>query len=201
MTLPLLYTFRRCPYAIRARMALIRAGQAFEPVEVSLRDKPAALLAASPKATVPVLVLPDATVLAESLEIMRWALEKPDPDGWWTRAQTTPNRELLALCDGAFKHHLDRYKYPGRYDDAPDPPAHRDQARALLLVPLEQRLHVAPYLGGEQACATDIAIFPFVRQFAAVDRDWFARQTLPATQRWLSAWMASALFAAAMVKL
>jgi len=147
-----------------------------------------------------VMVLPDATVLDESLDIMRWALEDPDPDGWWARAQTAENIELLAVCDGAFKHHLDRYKYPERFDDAQDHLVHRDQALATLLLPLEQRLHDAPWLGGEHACATDIAIFPFVRQFAAVDRDWFAQQALPATQRWLSTWLDSPLFAAAMLK-
>ncbi len=201
MTLPLLYTFRRCPYAIRSRMALIKAGRVFEPVEVSLRNKPAVMLAVSPKGTVPVMVLPDATVLDESLDIMRWALESPDPDGWWERAQTAQNLELLAACDGAFKHHLDRYKYAGRYDGAQSSVMHRDQAVATMLLPLEQRLQLEPYLGGSQACATDIAIFPFVRQFAAVTPDWFAQQALPSTQHWLHGWIDSTLFAAAMVKL
>ena len=132
--LPLLYTFRRCPYAMRARMALLQAGRDFEAVEVSLRDKPASLLALSPKATVPVLQLADGSVIDESWDIMRWALGTPDAQGWWSRAQSPENLDLLRRNDGDFKHHLDRWKYPQRYaGETLTPDAHRDRAVDVLL--------------------------------------------------------------------
>lgn len=198
--LPLLYSYRRCPYAMRARMALLVAGVAFDAHEIVLRDKPAAMLALSPKGTVPVLALPDGTVLEQSLDIMGWALSARDADGWWSRAQDASNLALLAQCDGPFKHHLDRTKYPGRFDGT-DPTVHRTQAVDALLRPLDERLRQAAQLGGDTPCATDLAIFPFVRQFAAVDPAWFAAQPLPALQAWLSGWLAHALFTAAMAKL
>jgi len=197
---PLLYTYRRCPYAMRARMALAQAQISFAAHEIALRDKPAGLLAASPKGTVPVLVLPDGEVIDESLDIMRWAFQGRDDGGWWERAGTPANQELIALNDGPFKQHLDRYKYPGRYDPA-DPALHRDLAVRCLLQPLEQRLAGQPYLGGSQACAADLAIFPFARQYRAVAPDWFDGQPLPATQRWLHAWINGELFNACMKKL
>jgi glutathione S-transferase len=200
MTRPLLYTYRRCPYAMRARMALIHAGIAFDAHEITLRNKPAALLAASPKGTVPVLVLPDGTVLEESLHIMRWAFDGRDAAGWWSRSQSPENQALTALNDGPFKQQLDRYKYPEKFDPN-ERNWQRDQARAGLLQTLEQRLSAQPCLGGTTPCATDLAIFPFVRQFRAVDTDWFDAQALPATQQWLQAWLQSELFKACMRKL
>jgi glutathione S-transferase len=197
---PLLYTYRRCPYAMRARMALLHAGIAFDAHEITLRDKPMGLLAASPKGTVPVMVLPSGTVLEESLHIMRWALDAHDAAGWWQRAQAPANQALTLLNDGPFKQQLDRYKYPEKWDHS-ERTAHRDQARAGLLHALEQRLSTQPCLGGATPCATDLAIFPFVRQFRAVDAHWFDAQTLPATQQWLQGWLQSALFGACMRKL
>ena len=192
---PRLYTFRRCPYAMRARLALLQAGRNFEAVEVILRDKPASLLALSPKATVPVLHLPDGSVIDESWDIMRWALTAPDPQGWWARAQSSANLELVQRNDGDFKRHLDRWKYPQREpSDRLSPAAHRDAAIAALLQPLEARLRHAPCLGGATPCATDLAVLPFVRQFAAVDPGWFAAQNLLAVQSWLRGWLASPLF-------
>lgn len=200
--LPRLYTFRRCPYAMRARMALLQAGRAFEAVEVSLRDKPASLLALSPKATVPVLQLPEGRVIEESWDIMRWALAAPDAQGWWARAQSPENLDLVHRNDGDFKQHLDRWKYPQRYANGTlTPDAHRDRALDVLLRPLEARLHGAPCLGGATPCATDLALLPFVRQFAAVQPAWFAALDLPAVQAWLNGWLASPLFAACMAKL
>ncbi|HEY1090011.1 MAG TPA: glutathione S-transferase [Burkholderiaceae bacterium] len=197
---PLLYSYRRCPYAMRARMALLQAGCTFDVFEISLRDKPPALLSLSPKGTVPVLHLPDGQVLEQSWDIMRWALESEDKQGWWTKAQSTENLDLLSRNDGAFKQHLDRYKYPDRYPEA-SRDAQRAQAVAALLLPLQQRLQAQPYLGGDTPCATDLAIFPFVRQFAAIEPAWFASQPWPALQSWLVAWLSSALFEACMVKL
>lgn len=199
---PLLYSYRRCPYAMRARMALIQARRDFHAVEIVLRDKPAALLALSPKGTVPVLQLPDGRVLDESWDIMAWALESEDSAGWWRAAQSAENLDLLQCNDGDFKHHLDRYKYPERYpEEVRSRDALRAHAVAALLVPLEARLQSQPYLGGAIPCATDLAIFPFVRQFAGVEPRWFADQKLPALQAWLAAWLSSSLFEACMTRL
>ena len=200
MSIPLLYTYRRCPYAMRARMALLQAGVDYEPFEIVLRDKPAQMLAASPKGTVPVLVLSDGTVLEQSLDIMAWAFAQTgDAQGWWARAQTADNLALQAACDGPFKHHLDRTKYPERFADAQGRAHHRAQALAVL-APLEARLRAAPQLGGQTPCVADIGIFPFVRQFAATDPAWWAAQPLPAVQAWLAAWLADPLFERAMRK-
>ncbi len=183
-------------------MALLQAGHAFHAFEVDLRDKPAAMLALSPKGTVPVLQLPDGRVLQESWDIMRWAWAGDDRDGWWSRAQSAQNLELLQRNDGDFKQQLDRYKYPERYLDETCPrEAHRAHAVATLLVLLEERLQQQPYLGGAAPCATDMAIFPFVRQFAAVEPQWFAGQALPALQAWLAGWLGSRLFEVCMSKL
>jgi glutathione S-transferase len=199
MSAPLLYTYRRCPYAMRARMALIISGIAFDAHEISLRDKPVAMLAASPKGTVPVLVLNHGEVLEESLHIMRWAFDQGSAY-WWIGAQTPNNQALIELNDGAFKQQLDRYKYPERYV-ANERELHREQAIDGLLTVLERQLSKHAYLGGEVACAADIAIFPFVRQFRAVDEVWFDAQALPATQKWLQNWLQSALFERCMKKL
>lgn len=202
MTIPLLYTYRRCPFAMRARMALLQAGVACEAHEVSLRDKPAAMLALSPKGTVPVLVLPDGQVLEQSLDIMQWAFaQTADAQTWWARAQTADNQALMAVCDGHFKHHLDRYKYPQRYADAQDRAHHQKQALALLLEPLNQALQRTGLLGGTTPCAADIGIFPFVRQCAAVDPAWFEALPLPQLQAWLAGWLSHPLFAVAMKKM
>lgn len=200
---PLLYTYRRCPYAMRARMALQQAGVAFDAFEIVLRDKPADLLALSPKGTVPVLRLPDGTVLEQSLDIVRWAFTtNGDAQGWWARAQSDANLALLATCDGAFKHHLDRTKYPERFGEPADVKAqHHAQAVQVLLRRLDARLQHSDQLGGATPCATDIAIFPFVRQFAAVEPTWFDALPLPGLQGWLRGWLAHDLFNRAMVKL
>lgn len=200
-TLPLLYSYRRCPYAMRARLALLQARQPFQTFEIVMRDKPAELLVLSPKGTVPVLRLPDGTVLEESLDIMRWALEPHDAQGWWRRAQSDDNLALLRTNDGEFKRLLDRYKYPERYPQESTPrEATRAQAVETLLLPLETRLQAQRYLGGALPCAADLAIFPFVRQFAAVQPDWFASQPLPAVQAWLAEWLGNRLFAVCMTK-
>lgn len=197
---PLLYTYRRCPYAMRARMALLQASIEFDAHEIVLRNKPAEMLAVSPKGTVPVLVLPDGRVLEESLDIMRWALEGQDRRGWWSRARTPDNLDLIARNDGPFKQQLDRYKYPARFASTA-PSCHRDLAVSGLLQALEHRLAMEPCLGGQEPCAADLAIFPFVRQFRAVDPGWFDGQALRATQHWLQGWLESELFQRCMMKL
>lgn len=200
---PLLYTYRRCPYAMRARMALLQAGVAFDAFEIVLRDKPAEMLTLSPKGTVPVLRLPEGQVLEQSLDIVRWAFEHTgDTDGWWARAQSAVNLDLLLACDGPFKHHLDRTKYPERWGEGSDLKVHhRQRAVAALLEPLDAQLRSTGQLGGQAACAADIAIVPFVRQFAAVDPAWFQTLPLPALRAWLGGWLSAPLFHTAMAKL
>ena len=200
MIRPLLYTYRRCPYAMRARMALLEADVAFDAYEIVLRDKPADMLAASPKGTVPVMVLPSGEVIEESLDIMRWAFEQHNDAHWWKESQTPRNQALVALNDGAFKKQLDTYKYPERFAPG-ESVRQRDMAIGDFFLQLEQRLSAQKYLGGDLACAADLAIFPFVRQFRAVNEKWFDAQALPATQAWLHAWLQSELFERCMKKL
>ena len=202
MSKPLLYTYRRCPYAMRARMALLQAGVAYQAHELtSLHDKPAEMLSLSPKGTVPVLLLPTGEVLEQSLDIMRWAFaQTADSEAWWSRGQTADNQKLWSVCDADFKHHLDRYKYPQRYSDAMGAEHHAAQAIAVLLQPLEMKLKDQPQLGGATPCAADIGIFPFVRQFAAVQPAWFDTLPLPAVKAWLAGWLAHPLFEKVMVK-
>jgi glutathione S-transferase len=186
---------------MRARMALLQSGRTVDVLEIVLRDKPASLLAISPKGTVPVLQLPDGGVIDESWDIMRWAFDGPDPAGWWSRAQSAPNLELLRRLDGPFKRLLDRYKYPERFADGGlSGAAARDAARDELLLALEGRLRMQPQLGGATPCALDLAVFPFVRQFARVDEAWFGGQALPSVQHWLHAWVHGDLFAACMAR-
>ena len=192
--LPILYSFRRCPYAIRARLALAVSGQTYTLHEVLLRDKPAALLAASPKGTVPVLVLPDGRVIDQSLDIMRWALERNDPQQWLKPPNTTLDAMLaqIAQCDGPFKQALDHCKYPQRYPDSE--PAQAWTAASEWLATLEATLTRSAYLCSAQAGLADVAIFPFVRQFAAIDPAWWLAQPWPNLQRWLQQWLDTALF-------
>ncbi len=191
--LPILYSFRRCPYAMRARMAIVVSGIRVELREVVLRDKPPELIEASAKATVPVLVLPDGKVIEESLDVMRWALGQNDPEDWLDGEDA----DLIEQNDGPFKAALDRYKYPHRYglDDS-----FHDRAKGFaMLAALDEKLADAPFLGGERRKLTDIAIFPFVRQFAATDHAWFDEH-LPGLQQWLQQMLASDLFANIMLR-
>jgi glutathione S-transferase len=192
--LPILYSFRRCPYAMRARMAIAVSGVEAEHREILLRDKPAEMLAVSPKGTVPVLILPSGQVIDESLDVMRWALAQNDPLGWLGHIDD----DLIASNDGPFKAALDRYKYPHRYDLI-DGLAHRELALAHLHS-LSERLSDRPYLAGPSAGFTDIALFPFVRQFAATDQDWFSQLPMPNLHRWLNALLSAPLFQQIMVK-
>lgn len=191
---PILYSFRRCPYAMRARLALLASGTICEIREVKLAAKPADLIAVSPKATVPVLVLPDGRVIDQSLDIMRWALDRNDPEDWLARADDA----LIAANDGPFKYHLDRYKYRDRHGS--DPVAHRAEGLKMLEA-LERRLAVAAHLCGNAPGLADAAIMPFVRQFAQTDRPWFDEQRLPRIQDWLARQLATPRFAAAMIRL
>lgn len=198
--LPVLYSFRRCPYAMRARMSLASAGIRCELREVVLRAKPAEMIAISPKATVPVLQLPSGEVIDESFDIMRWALEQRDPENWLNPSGASAEQAfaLIEQTETMFKPHLDRYKYPDRYPDI-SATEHRSSACRFIEL-LEERLTVPPYLFGEQACIADIAIFPFVRQFAQTDRDWFEASPYQQTQSWLEELSTAERFDIAMTK-
>lgn len=193
-SLPILYSFRRCPYAIRARLALLASDTVCVIREVKLSAKPAEMYVASPKATVPVLVLPDGEVIDESLDIMRWALARHDPAGWLVGDSVA----LIETNDGRFKHHLDRAKYPERY--ASDAAIER-AACVNLLRALEDRLTASPYLCGAAFGLADAALLPFVRQFASIDRASFDIQPMPHVRGWLDRFTASRLFDTAMVRL
>lgn len=186
MTDHVLYSFRRCPFAIRARLAMAVSGVRHELREVRLSDKPAEMLAASPKGTVPVLVTAGGVMIEESLAIMRWALRIRDPDDWLARDDPA----LIATNDAVFKHHLDRYKYPDRYGS--DPARHRDLGFEFLQ-DLETRIKVGGHLCGTKTGLTDAAVMPFVRQFAGVDRAWFDDLPLPRLKVWLADHLASIL--------
>ena len=199
-SLPILYSFRRCPYAIRARMALLSSGLNFEIREVLLRDKPASMLAYSPKGTVPVLVLPDGEVIDESLDVMNWALQQSDPDGW---LDTPPGSAkeidgLIERNDGEFKSHLDRYKYSTRYEGT-NPQEHRNAAEQFL-TELNSQLTTQKYLAGDHASLVDVALFPFIRQFANTDREWFDGLQYEPLQNWLKGFLSSERFAQSMRK-
>jgi len=190
---PLLYSFRRCPYAIRARLGLLFAEQSYRTHEVSLKDKPASMLAISPKGEVPVLQLVDGTVIDESLDIILWALRANDPLGLLMPDKPLePMLDLIALNDGEFKHWLDCYKYADRHPEHPEA-YYRDQADDYLRG-LDQRLSQSNYLFGEKISVADIAIMPFIRQFAHVDKDWFDNAHYPKLQDWLQTWLSSEEF-------
>lgn len=206
--LPILYSFRRCPYAMRARLAIAASGVTCQLREVVLRDKPEALRLASPKATVPVLVLPDGKVIDESLDIMHWALGIQDPQHYLQPEQgsTEQMRALVAANDGPFKKHLDCYKYPDRHTDdeaftdaSSFSAQHRAQASEQLMG-LNARIEEQGYLMGSRPCLADLAIAPFVRQFAQVDRAWFDAQPWPALSAWLLKFQARPLFLSIMDK-
>ena len=201
---PVLYSFRRCPYAMRARLALAAAGMqpghALELREVALKAKPPELVAASAKATVPVMVLPDGRVIEESLAIMRWALEQRDPQGWlsgWSSAERERMEALVAENDGPFKHHLDRFKYPDRYPGETSEP-HRHAAVAILSRWSEQ-LSAGGWLLGDRPCLADWALLPFVRQFRLADPEGFdAEPGLAPLKGWLACFLEGPELAAVM---
>lgn len=195
-----LYTFRRCPYAMRGRMGLSIAGVPVLVREVVLRDKPAEMLEASPKGTVPVLLTSSGDIVDESLDVMRWALAQNDPEGWLD-ADPDTTHELIARNDGPFKRALDRYKYPNRYSDEDLVPGAARASGLEILQDLDARITAQ---GGQLVRAerslADIAIFPFIRQFAHTDMDWFNAQDLPALQAWLEGHKQSSLFKGVMKK-
>jgi len=201
MTLPILYSFRRCPYAMRARMAIAASKQNVQLREIVLKHKPAELLAISPNKTIPVLQITEADitpqVIDESLEIMVWALSNNDPEQWLNASL----QEMLAFIDindFEFKPWLDKYKYSDRHPEYTQT-YYREQAEEFLIL-LEMRLSVNKYLFADYLTLADIAIFPFIRQFASVDQQWFEQNDYPLVQKWLTLLINSELFIASMKK-
>lgn len=195
MTRPILWTFRRCPYAMRARLAIASAGVEVELREILLRDKPALFLEASPKGTVPVVEAED-QVIEESLDVMLWALNQNDPEGW--RDMPSNGFDLIAEADGPFKSALDRYKYASRHADV-DVATEQHKA-GLFLHRLDEMLEGRAFLLADSPRFADMAILPFVRQFAHVDLTWFEAQPWSNVTRWLANFKTSDRFAHIMAK-
>lgn len=200
MSMPTLYSFRRCPYAMRARMALRYSSVALNVVEVSLKAKPPEMLALSSKGTVPVLSL-DGRVIEQSLEIMQWALEQNDPQDWLLKDDPAAQQLSTALIeanDQTFKLHLNRYKYAERYPE--HPMEHYRAEGEVFLRKLDELLQQRAYLVADHLSLADIALAPFIRQFAHVDREWFAQTPYRHLQAWLQGILESDLFTAVMAK-
>jgi glutathione S-transferase len=195
-----LYSFRRCPYAMRARMALRYSGVAVDIVEVSLKAKPAEMLALSSKGTVPVLSV-DGQVIDESLAIMRWALARHDPQDWLLKDDPQAQQAIADLIDEndrVFKVHLNRYKYAERYPEQPMT-FYRAEGEVFLRR-LDELLEGRDYLLAQHPSLADVALMPFVRQFAHVDREWFAQTPYRRLQAWLQRFLESELFTSIMKK-
>ena len=196
----ILYSFRRCPWAMRARLALRYAGCAVQVCEVSMKNKPAQLLALSPKGTVPVLDT-SAGVLDESLDIMRWALAQNDPDDWRLLADPIAAQRGEALIlrnDSTFKAQVNLYKYAERYPEH-SREYYRQQAEPWL-AELEGLLEHQAYLLAEHASLADAALLPLMRQFAGVEPHWFAEADYPRVRGWLQGWLESELFKGVMAR-
>ncbi|MCG3881360.1 glutathione S-transferase [Psychrobacter sp. Ps3] len=196
--LPRLYSFRRCPYAMRARLALLFAELPVELREIVLKNKPSQMLAISPKGTVPVLQLPEGRVIEESRDIMVWALEHNDKQGLLDAKLIKQANDLLDKNDHEFKHWLDHYKYADRYPEMSQ--AEYQERGEVFLQSLETLLNKNAYLLGDSISIADIGIMPFVRQFAHVDRDVFYGLPYPKLQSWLQDWLEHPLFKQAMTK-
>jgi len=196
--LPRLYSFRRCPYAMRARLALLFAELPVELREIVLKNKPSQMLAISPKGTVPVLQLPEGRVIEESRDIMVWALEHNDKQGLLDAKLIKQANDLLDKNDHEFKHWLDHYKYADRYPEMSQ--AEYQERGEVFLQSLEALLSKNAYLLGDSISIADIGIMPFVRQFAHVDRDVFYGLPYPKLQSWLQDWLEHPLFKQAMTK-
>ncbi|WP_041230471.1 glutathione S-transferase [Cycloclasticus sp. P1] len=196
---PILYSFRRCPYAMRARLAIKHAGIKVILREVVLRNKPPAMLAISPKGTVPVLQLPTGEVIDESWEIVHWATSINDSQSLrGSSARVLDANRLVSLNDNEFKQHLDHYKYADRFPDF-SAEHYRTQAEAFLSL-LDQRLAAHSFLLDDEPSIADIGIFPFIRQFAHVDINWFKQTPYPYLQRWFEHFLSSELFTSIMNK-
>jgi len=196
--LPILYSFRRCPYAMRARLAIHISGQKCELREVLLRDKPPSMLEYSPKGTVPVLVLQDGNVIDESLDVIDWALNLNDPGDWQRSKDTKKTKELIKINDGEFKYHLDRYKYSKRYDNE-DPEFHRKKCLKFI-ESVNNELNNSKYIFDDNISYADIVVLPFIRQFRIADIEWFDSLPYDNLKKWLSSFLDSSLLNSIMKK-
>jgi len=196
--LPILYSFRRCPYAMRARMAIHISGQKCELREVLLRDKPPSMLEYSAKGTVPVLILQDGKVIDESLDVIDWALNLNDPDDWQRSKDTKKTKELIKINDGEFKYHLDRYKYSKRYDNE-DPEFHRKKCLKFI-ESVNNELNNSKYIFDDNISYADIVVLPFIRQFRIADIEWFDSLPYNNLKKWLSGFLDSTLLNSIMKK-
>ena len=196
--LPILYSFRRCPYAMRARMAIHISDQRCELREVLLRDKPPSMLEYSAKGTVPVLILQDGKVIDESLDVIDWALNLNDPDNWQRSKDTKKTKELIKINDGEFKYHLDRYKYSKRYDNE-DPEFHRKKCLKFI-ESVNNELNNSKYIFDDNISYADIVLLPFIRQFRIADIDWFDALPYNNLKKWLSGFLDSTLLNSIMKK-
>ena len=196
--LPILYSFRRCPYAMRARMAIHISGQKCQLREVLLRDKPPSMLEYSAKGTVPVLILQDGKVIDESLDVIDWALNLNDPDDWQRSKDTKKTKELIKINDGEFKYHLDRYKYSKRYDNE-DPEFHRKRCLKFI-ESINNELNNSEYIFDDNISYADIVLLPFIRQFRIADIEWFDSLPYDNLKKWLSRFLDSSLLNSSMKK-
>ena len=196
--LPILYSFRRCPYAMRARMAIHISGQRCELREVLLRDKPPSMLEYSAKGTVPVLILQDGKVIDESLDVIDWALNLNDPDDWQRSKDKEKTKELIKINDGEFKYHLDRYKYSKRYDNE-DPEFHRKKCLKFI-ESINNELNNSEYIFDDNISYADIVLLPFIRQFRIADMEWFDSLPYNNLKKWLSSFLDSSLLNSIMKK-
>ena len=196
--LPILYSFRRCPYAMRARMAIHISSQKCEIREVLLRDKPPSMLEYSSKGTVPVLVLQSGEVIDESLDVIDWALNLNDPDNWQRSKNNEKTKELIKINDGEFKYHLDRYKYSKRYDNE-DPEFHRKKCLSFI-EKVNSELQNSKYIFDDAISYIDISLLPFIRQFRIADNEWFDELPYENVKSWLSNFLNSELLKSIMFK-
>ena len=196
--LPILYSFRRCPYAMRARMAIHISSQKCEIREVLLRDKPPSMLEYSSKGTVPVLVLQSGEVIDESLDVIDWALNLNDPDNWQRSKDNEKTKELIKINDGEFKYHLDRYKYSKRYDNE-DPEFHRKKCLSFI-EKVNSELQNSKYIFDDAISYIDISLLPFIRQFRIADNEWFDELPYENVKSWLSKFLDSSLLNSIMKK-
>ncbi len=196
--LPILYSFRRCPYAMRARMAIHISQQKCEIREVLLKDKPPSMMEYSAKGTVPVLVLQSGKVIDESLDVIDWALNLNDPYNWKRSKDLGKTKELIKINDGDFKFHLDRYKYSKRYENE-DPNFHREKCLTFIKM-INEELKDSKYIYDNEISYIDISLLPFIRQFRIADNDWFDELPYENVKSWLSNFIDSKLLKSVMPK-
>ena len=201
MNLPILYSLRRCPYCVRARLSLLLAQQSVMLRDVVTSNLPAEMLKASPKGTVPVLVMSDSSVIDESLDIMLWALRQNDPLNLLLSDRFDDSQSMMAIIaqnDNEFVPVLDKYKIASRYHHSNEV-EYRDKCIQFLRV-IEQRLESRTYIMGNKASLADYAVLPFMRQFSRVDRKWFLNAPFPKLQQWLTRLYQDPLYSKAMTQ-